>query len=211
MSTKTQTDNTMHFNPVAQQSYNSLVGSGTKVLNDQMNNPFGNAMYKMGLGASQQGATQQGNNNMSALQQMMRTSGIGGNSGNAFQMAQQGKIGRSNASMMSQANTSNVQGALQRQLTATGMGMSFSPQLTGSSATQTQSGLGTWLPQLLGAAGSAAMGFATGGASTLAQGASKTATSIGQGVSSPFTGGFGIGSGVNGMAPNPMLSSMYGG
>lgn len=170
MSTKqeTQSQNTLNYDKGSKSNYDSLTGAGTNVLSSYMNNPFGNAFYRMGLGQSQAGATAQGSNNMSALMSQMKTSGFAGNGGNAFQMGQMGKIGRSNSSMMANANTSNVMSALQRQMTATGMGMSFNPLLSGTSGTQTQttSGLGTWLPQLLGAAGGAAMGMATGGAST---------------------------------------------
>lgn len=154
---------TLNFNPAAQNIYNQLTGSGGSVLSGYMNNPFGNAMYQMGAGQSQKGAQQAGSNNIQALLQNMLTGGIGGQSGQGFQTAQMAQTGRANQSISSQANISNVMSALQRQMAATGMGMSFSPQLTGQSGNfsqqQTTGGLGTWLPQLLGAG----LGAATGG------------------------------------------------
>lgn len=178
MSTKQQTNqsssNSLNYDPTSLGNYNSLTGSGTSVLSGYMNNPFTNAMYTMGAGQSQKGAAQGGSNNMQALQQMMRTSGMSGTAGQGFQQAQASRMGRANQGMMAQANTSNVMGALQRQMQATGMGMSFNPLLKGTSgnsqSTQTTGGLGTWLPQLIGAG----LGAATGGiSSAMSGGASK--------------------------------------
>lgn len=174
MSTKTQTtsdtSNKLNFDPGSKSIYDMLTKSGSGVLNDYISNPFGNDTYKLGLGQSQKGAASQGNNLMQSMLQNMKVSGLSGKSGNAFQLAQMGKIGRGTASMSSQANIQNIMQALQRQLTATGMGMSFNPLLTGekghSDETQQTSGLGTWLPQLLGAGLSGAMGAMTGGMST---------------------------------------------
>lgn len=190
----------LQFNPTAQSIYNQLISGGGNVLSGYMNNPFGNAAYTQGAQASQKGAQQAGGNNMQALMQNMLTSGIGGQAGNAFKGAQLAQTGRANSAMSSQANIQNVQQALQRQMAAAGTGLSFSPQLTGSSGTFSQNssmgGLGTWLPQLLSAAGGAALGGATGGASSLF---------------APYTAGTGpnnVGS-VNG-TPNPALGN-YGG
>jgi len=166
MSSKQQTDskqsNTLNYDPTSLGNYQSLTGAGSNQLLQMMQNPFGNPLYQLGLGQSQKGAAQGGANNMSALQQMMRTSGIGGTAGQGFQSAQLAKLGRANQGMMAGANTSNVMNALQRQLQATGMGMSFSPLLKGTSgtsqSTQTTSGLGTWLPQLISAGLGAAAG-----------------------------------------------------
>ena len=162
----------LQFNPTAQSIYNQLISGGGNVLSGYMNNPFGNAAYTQGAQASQKGAQQAGGNNMQALMQNMLTSGIGGQAGNAFKGAQLAQTGRANSAMSSQANIQNVQQALQRQMAAAGTGLSFSPQLTGSSGTFSQNsspgGLGTWLPQLLSGVGGAALGAATSGASAAA-------------------------------------------
>ena len=151
--TKTSGSNTsnLQFNPISQGIYNNLIQGGGKQLGDMINNPFGNALYSMGLGQSQKGAQQQGANNMGVLNQNQRVQGLGGQAGAGWLAAQKAMTGRANASMMSNANVSNVMSALQRQMAATGMGMSFSPQLTGQtgnfSQQQSTGGLGTWLPQ----------------------------------------------------------------
>lgn len=158
---------TLNFNPAAQSAYNQFIGSGSSNLLGFMNNPFGNATYQMGAGQSQKGAQQAGQNNINALLQSMTTQGLGGQAGQGWLAAQGAQTGRANQAISSQANISNVMAALQRQMQATGMGLSFSPQLTGQSGnfnqTQSTSGLGTWLPQLLGAGLSAFTGGMTGG------------------------------------------------
>lgn len=176
MSTKKQTDqsskNTLNYDPKSKGLYDQLTQGGGSFLQGLINNPFGNASYKLGLGQSMKGAAQGGQNNINALMQNQKVSGLGGNAGAGFLQAQLGKTGRANQSMMSNANLSNVMNALQRQMTATGMGMSFNPLLTGetgkSQTTEQTSGLGTWLPQLLGGLASGAMGAMTGGASMAA-------------------------------------------
>lgn len=214
--TKTSGSNTssLQFNPQAQSMYNSLISSGGKQLQGYINNPFGNAMYQMGAGQSQRAAQQAGANNMGALNQNQLVQGLGGNAGAGFMNAMRSQTGRSNASMTSQAATSNVLAALQRQMAATGMGMSFSPQLTGQSGsfnqTQSTGGLGTWLPQVMGAA----MGGLTG-MSGFKSFASPTGGSVG-GVSNSslmtpnFAGGAMAGVNPGSLAAPSMSSVMSG-
>lgn len=169
MSTTNETtgSNSLQFNPIAQGVYDQLIKGGGNVLSGYMNSPLSNPAYNLGAAQSQKGAQQAGANNMASLNQNMLTSGMSGQAGAGFKQAQMAQTGRANQAMSSQANVSNVLAALQRQMTAAGTGLSFSPQLTGSTSkqTQTQSGLGTWLPQLLSGIAGAGMGAMTGGMS----------------------------------------------
>lgn len=178
---------TLAFNPKSQSVYDQLIQGGGNVLSGFINNPFGNAMYQMGAGQAQQGAKQLGNQNMQTLNQNQTVQGLGGQAGQGWLGAQQAQTGRANQALSSQANVSNVLAALQRQMAATGMGMSFSPQLTGQSGnfsqTQSTSGLGTWLPQLL----SAGMGMGLAGINA-AQGNDSTPFGSVGGVSNPGLG-----------------------
>lgn len=233
MGTKQQTtgSNTsnLQFNPMAQSAYNQLVGGGSKVLQGYINNPFGNSMYTLGAQASQRGAQQQGANNMAALNQNQLAQGMSGNAGAGWLAAQKAQTGRANASMSSQANIANVMSALQRQMQATGMGMSFSPQLTGQTGnfqqTQQTSGLGTWLPQLAGGLMSGAMGMMTGGASSIlhpgagASSAPMSSAFPGFGMTGSIPGVMGMGQSqgmpmmptMNPTFPSMGSSAMYGG
>lgn len=218
MGTQQQTDSSnqsnLQFNPQSQQAYNSLISGGSNVLQGYINSPLTNPMYQLGSATAQRGAAQGGNNNMQALMQMMKTSGIGGQAGQGFMAGQQAQMGRANQSQMSQANLGNIQSAFGRQMAATGMGMSFTPQLTGqsgtSNSTQTTGGLGTWLPQLLGSAAGMAMGGLTGGASMAAGGLpGGAAGSIGSAMNLPSNAfqGFpsSIMSGMNPQMPSPWM------
>lgn len=216
MSKKTTTtqnsSNALQYDPASKNIYNQLTGAGSKQLLDLINNPFSNPLYSLGLGQSMKGAGAMGNNAMQALMQNFKQGGFGGNAGNGFMAAQMGKIGRMNLSNRANANTSNVMNALQRQLTATGMGMSFNPLLTGekgkSNSTQTESGLGTWLPQLLGAGlgmGMSAMNPASGAGSIF--GATKGMPSSqwgGAATGSSMYPGF-TGLGTAQAPPNPLM------
>jgi len=217
MSTKTTTssDNqsNLNFDPGSMSLYKNLTGNAGNVLNQYMNNPFTNAFYQMGLQTSQKGAMQQGQNNIQAMLQNMKVSGLGGASGAGFQQAQLGKIGRSNASMLSQANLGNVMNAFQRQLGATGMGMAFQPLMTGEKShgqqTQQTGGLGTWLPQLAGAA----FGGLTGGLGGLFGGGGGAGSGLISPTMSSMAGGAptmipGMMGGINSMAINPFSAGM---
>src|SRR5579884_3358372 len=175
MSKKTTTtsnnQSSLQYDPGSLANYQKLTGGATNTLLGYMNNPMGNPLFNLGSQFAQRGAAQQGQNNINALTQNMLTSGLGGNAGAGFKMAQLAKMGRSNASMMSQANLGNIMNAFQRQLGAAGMGLSFNPLMTGTTSsgteTQKQSGLGTWLPQLLSTGMGMAMAPFTGGASAM--------------------------------------------
>lgn len=200
-----QSSNSLSFNPIAQGIYNNLIQGGSGVLSGYMNNPLGNPLYQMGLGQSQKGAQQLGANNMAALTQNQLVQGLGGNAGAGWLNAQKAQTGRANQSLLSQANIGNVMQAFNRQLGATGLGMSFSPQLTGSSGTSSQtsttSGLGTWLPQLLGGGLAAGLGIAS-----MAGGGGGAAPSI---MPSSFSSSFGGSNPVSGLtSPFGTMGSM---
>ena len=206
---------TLSFNPAAQQTYNQLMGSAGSQLTGYINSPFNNPQYNIGAGQSQKGAQQGGANNMQALQQLMRTSGLTGQAGAGFNAAQQAKTGRANQSMSSQANIQNIMSAMQRQQSAIGTGLSFSPQLTGQSGNfnqqQSTGGLGSWLPQLMGGLMGAGLGAATGGSSGFGSGAGAAA-SMPSGLSSMMSPGtFGGITGMAGMAPGGLANMMPGG
>jgi hypothetical protein len=215
MGTGTNTSG-LQFNPLAQSTYNNLVGGAGGVLGGYINSPFGNPSYTLGAAQSAQGAQQAGGNNMAALMQNMLTSGMGGQAGAGFKQAQLAQTGRANQALTSQSKIQNVLGALQRQMSAAGTGLSFSPQLTGQSGSfksqNFPSGLGTWLPQVLSGAAGIGLAGATGGASLgLTAGAMAGDSSNGSGGLSfmnPSTWGGITGSsmpgGMAGVNPNLM-------
>lgn len=167
--TNTDSSSKLSFDPQSMARYQDLQGAGSGILTQYMKTPFDNPFYNLGMGQSQNAASQAGGNLMKALMQNMKVSGMSGKSGNAFQLAQMGKIGRTTASLHGGAAMQNIFQALNRQLAATGQAMAYNPLMTGESskshAEEKTSGTGTWLPQLMGMALQGAMGAATGGAS----------------------------------------------
>lgn len=164
---------TLQFNPISQGIYNSMTKGAGNVMNGYINSPFSNPFYNMGAAQSQKGAQAAGANNMAALNQSQLVNGMGGQAGAGFMNAQRAQTGRANQAMSSQANQSNIFAALQRQMQAAGTGLSYSPQLTGQSGnfsqTSSTGGLGSWLPQVMGAGLSMAGMAASGGMSGMAQ------------------------------------------
>lgn len=196
----------LQFNPIAQGVYNQLTSGAGNVLGGYINSPFSNAFYSMGAGQSQKGAQQAGANNMAALMQNMLTSGMGGQAGAGFKQAQLAQAGRAGSAMSSQANIQNVLSALQRQMSAAGTGLSYSPQLTGQTGSfqqqQTTGGLGTWLPQVMGAA----LGGLTGGLGAGMGGLGSFGGGSVGGVSDPALGSPSyMGMGMAGMSPGSMI------
>jgi len=159
MSKKTVSTN--QYNSTAEGAYNAQVGAGSSALLGEINNPYSNSAFQQQqqmqnlTNANQYGQAQQ------SLGQRLQQGGISSNSPMAQQQMTQ--LSMQNQASQSQGyNNLLLQGANTRQ-SAINSAMSFQPQQTGQ--TQSQSGLGTWLPQVAGAALGAAGAIATGGAS----------------------------------------------
>ena len=188
MSTKTTDTNTLSYNPGALKQYNGLQPQISSTLSNFMQNPLTSSFFNQRVGMGNKQISQQAGAGMQGLLSNFRSSGMGGATTNPFLQSMISRQGRATAGAMSSNFLGQLTNANNLQLTATGMSQAYQPLLQGSTSTQTQSGLGTWLPQLLGAEGSAAMGFATGGASSMA----KLPTSSTPAGSMLSTGGGGL-------------------
>jgi hypothetical protein len=181
MSTQRTTTSTNAYNPAAMGVYNQGVGTFGNVMNSFANDPYSNTFFNQQAGMMrQQNATQQASG-MQALMQNQSQNGLNPNSPAFLQQQQQ---------MQRQGMAQNAQGynnlllnaANTRFQAANALG-NFHPLQTGGTQVQSQSGLGTWLPQVAGMALGAGMSAATGGMSNMFGGG-------GGGGSSPsFQGG----------------------
>jgi hypothetical protein len=164
--TKTTGSNTsnLQFNPAAQAMYNQLIGGAGGVLGGYMNQPFQGPAYNLGAGQAQRGAQGAGQNIMQALS---GNPGQAGQAGQGFMGAQKAAGGRVTSNTSSQANQSNIMQAFGRQMGAIGTGMSFNPQLTGSTGTFSQTGstggFGSWGMPLISAIGASVADYFKGG------------------------------------------------
>lgn len=170
MSTKTNTSTSNQYNAGGMAAYNSLIPQYSSQISQLMSSPLNNSMFQNQLAQSQGAAAQIGQRNISNVASNTRASGglLSGAAG--FNTASLNNAMLSNSANQSGAFNSSLNSALSNRNFALSSAQSFNPLQTGANTTQSKSGLGTWLPQVAGAA----LGAATGGLSTLA-GAGLTA------------------------------------
>jgi hypothetical protein len=165
MGTKQQTTQANTYNPASMSTFNSLqpqIGSGYSSL---QNNPLGNPFVSAALTGGVQQAQQQGQGLMNSVNQ----NAFGGESTPGFTQALQQQAARGSSGLQQQAYINALtQGAGTEANILSGMS-GFKPLQTGGNTTAQTTGLGTWLPQLLGAGLGAAgsyfgmQGFGGGG------------------------------------------------
>lgn len=216
MSQKQQT--TDQFDPASMDAYHQLLGKSSGVLQDYMSDPFKSTFFNQMLGMGQANIGQQNQTSLNQLTRNAQAMGGGGNSNPYLQslMAQQG---RGASAQQSGLFGNLLNNANQSRMWATQQAAGFKPLQTGS--TQQTSGLGSWLPQLIGAGLGVAGGIASGGISGLGKGImSGTMGAMNAAMSpmkSPFLqGGFNMPSNmpppnVGGGMPGSGFPSMFGG
>lgn len=195
MSTKNTTTGSTGFNFDAgsMAAYQKNIGTTMPFLRSNVTNPYGSDAFKQESTANQQQATQMGQRGVSNVTNNAAAMGYSTNGGMFNSMLQ--RAGQATGSLQAQGFRSAVGNANTRQMASAQMLNSFQPLMTGSNSTsvQQQSGLGTWLPQLAGAALGAAGSFAAAGGKAgvtdmSGQGTANTIT----GGSSPFPGSGGV-------------------
>lgn len=188
MPTKTVTNNTQqqqqaqsgsnnsawnnNFAPGSMANYQALQGSYVPALQDLINNPLGNPMFQAMAGNMR---AQVGGNNAASMQTLTNNMTQFGGASSPFMASQMARLGRTTSSQQAGGYNNLLIQAMQQRMQGLGMAGSFNPlvtggnqsqsytgNMTGSSSgqqTQQQSGLGTWLPQLLSAGLGGAMNF----------------------------------------------------
>lgn len=192
MSTKKESTQvqTTQFDSGSKNVFDSLQKPiGENLTNDMQLDPTKSKTFNLGLQNALQGNAQLKNRAAQNFAGNMRASGFGeGN--NAFQQAQMGRMGRAAGAMDSQAVNQNYMNYDMMRRQATQLSMGYHPLQTGQTTNTTEktSGLGTWLPQVIGAGAQIGLGFATAGMSTAASAASKGA-SAGMGMAGTAASG----------------------
>lgn len=190
MSTKTQSTQTNTYNQAGMATYNQLQPQLGSAISGYMNNPFSNPFMQTQMQMGNNQANLYGGTAMSNISRNMTASGMGG-SNNPAALEMMNNQSRANSGMRSQLGFLNpMQNAFTAQQNAMQLGSQYRPLQTGGTQTQTQGGLGSWLPQLAGAAiGAVGMGM-TGGMSGMAgglagmKGGSGMAAGLGSGYGS---------------------------
>lgn len=170
-------------------------------------NPYGNQQFQEESAMGQDNAARMGSRNMANLRGNAAAMGYSTNGGMFNSLLAQS--GRATSGMQANAFRGAVGSANQRQMQSMGMLASFQPLMTGSNSNfsqnsqQQQSGLGTWLPQLIGAGvGAGVSAFTGGGGMTPSSGASSSGSGVG--ATGSGMGGItgGIGNVFGGMSPS---------
>jgi hypothetical protein len=146
--------------------YHSFWNMASPLLNSMIQNPYNNSSYALNLSQQTNAAQTLGRQAISNAFSNLRTMGMG-DSSSGLKAALGANMSRFGSALtqrgfMNAANQANAD-----KWNALGIQSNRSPLQTGQTQTQTKSGLGTWLPQLLGGAASLAMAPFTGGASLL--------------------------------------------
>lgn len=206
--TKTETKTTNTYDPSSMNNYHNAQNGFIPAATDWVKHPYDGKQFNLDLQLGQQwagGINQTGLNNLFSN---MQAGGYGNyNSGLLPSMLQ--RQGRMNSRNNFMAFSNAMNNATQRQQFGAGLLSGVQPLQTGSDSTQTKSGLGTWLPQVIGGALGMAGGFMTGGAS-MAGGMAPSLAGAGlvpsfAGIPTPGGGFTGPGGGMwNGF--NPMLN-----
>lgn len=201
MSTKNTTTSQNQYDPQAMNTYQGLQGGLGSAIGGYMNNPFSNPFMQTQMQMGNQQANLYGGTAMSNISRNMTASGMGG-SNNPAALEMMNNQMRATSGMRANLGFLNpMQNAFTAQQNAMGLASQYRPLQTGGTQTQTQSGLGTWLPQLAGAAiGAVGMGM-TGGMSGAGGGGSMF-SKMGQAMPAASGMAFG-GSGGYNMPSNP--------
>lgn len=185
MSKKTETKTTREFDPGSKSTFDKLQSPIAQVLTDYMKDPLKATYFNNMLGMTLNQNSLIGARNIQNVGDQYKY--LGGGTSGALQAARE-RVMRANSANDSNSflqlllNSENIR----RQ--ATGQAMAYNPLQTGQTEVQKQSGLGTWLPQVIGAGLSGAAAFATGGASLAAK-AGMGALSAGSNLASGWAGG----------------------
>jgi hypothetical protein len=170
MGTKSTTQTTNQYSPAGTAAYNTLIPQATATTTANLTNPYGNQTF---LGLTQQGKTgaaaggaalKSGNaSNAAALLGSPPSSAASNYTNTLASMTTAGNTARSTNSL--------IQGAASTRNQALASAMNFRPLQTGGTSVQQTSGLGTWLPQVMGMGMAAVTGGLSGGLGGAATGA----------------------------------------
>lgn len=176
MSTKTQQVSTNSYDPNSMNAFTSMTNALGPAVSGYINNPFGNPFFQQQQQMGTQQANFAGQTAMSNIARNTSMSGIGSNSPAALEMMNNQM--RANSNTRANLGFMNpVNNALLMQQNAMGTAANYKPLQTGQTNVQTTSGLGTWLPQVAGAAiGAATGGMGGGGLMSMFGGGGSTGT-----------------------------------
>ena len=211
MGSKKTSETTNQYDPQSMNRYQSWAGGMLGPLQSLFQNPTGSPFFNFNLQQGQRTASGlSGRNTFNALQNFNR-SGIGGGSlGSGARMQLFGDLGRQASNLGYQGWAGAMGQAQSDRWNAASLGSSLfsNPLQTGQKNVQQTSGLGTWLPQLAGAALGGLSGLSGlfgkgGGGGGFTDPGSAGMYSLGGNTGNPFMGS-GVGSSTSYFGNNPL-------
>lgn len=194
MSTKTQTSSTqaIQYDPSSMSAFNAFQPRVQENwMQDSQLDPTKSSTYNLGLSGMQRAAQQLSARNRENFFGNLKAGGYAGNNLSGVQQMGLTGLGMGASALSSNAFNQNfLNYDAMRRNTVNAMA-SYRPLQTGQTqnSTQTTSGLGTWLPQVIGAGLQVAGAVATGGASLAATAATKAASAGGGFMNSALKSG----------------------
>lgn len=178
MGTKQTTSTTNQFSPTGMATYNGLQGPMSTLLNQNINSPYNNTGFNTRMASGT--AANTGFNASAGASTRQANSALGTTGGGAFTNYQNASQARAGAANQGQMTNNLLLGAAQNRNQSLMAAMNYRPLQTGGTQVQQTSGLGTWLPQVIGMGAKIGMGFLTGGASMAAGGGTPFSSGAGQ-------------------------------
>ena len=152
MPTKNTTTSTNSYNPSSMGNYNAFQGQLNNSLMQMVQNPLGSSSFKNQL-AQQQGVSNQiaQRSNANVLRNVRTGGGVLSNS-SGYMGGLLARNQLTNSVMQGNAFNSSLNNALNTRNQGLSAMQAYQPLQTGQTSVQQQSGVGTWLPQVAGAA-----------------------------------------------------------
>jgi hypothetical protein len=144
----------LKFDPSAMGAYQGMMPAFGQNVAGWMQNPYASPAFQLSQQMGQRQAQNIGGAQMGNLLRNLQTSGLfGGGSASPAGLEMMQNQARANTGLGANLGFINpMQEALQRQMGAMNIASQFRPLQTGGKTTESTGGLGTWLPQLAGAA-----------------------------------------------------------
>lgn len=187
MSKKTETKTTNQYDSASMNQYHTNHGNATNVFSDYMKDPLKASYFQNQVNILNRASNQIGQRNVSNLLNNQNLTGGGVMPG--YMSSMLARTGRDTGAMQAQNFLGALMQAEQNRRGAASAAFQDRPLQTGQNSVQTTSGVGTWLPQVIGAGLSGLAAVGTGGASLAATGLQK-GLSIGSAVGGSLMSGF---------------------
>lgn len=163
MSTKKETTQTIDYNKPALNTYNALQPQILSGLQQYLGGALTDSpFFREALAFLMPQASRLGQRGVGNVFQNLAASGMNRQGLSGYMASALGRAGRATSGLQANSFWNAFSGANQARMSALNQAQGYTPLQMGQKSVQKVSGLGTWLPQLIGGVAMAASGFAGG-------------------------------------------------